>query len=192
MPWLPGYPATEPGSYCAELLSPGLELIVLKCYEEPSRPCHHQVAQKYEVAFTVLGVISLVFLLLTFYVYISLPDLYNLHGKIVLSNVVSAFLVTLYLIIVFNIIPSESIFCLVLGYLVSASCPHPHPSEFDRIHISPKNCWTIPLIFQFAPRATLPVLPCSPGCLFSALTSVGHSALQHHQTGNSLDLKCWG
>merc|ERR1711997_298761 len=30
---------------------------------------------------------------------------------------VSAFLVTLYLIIVFNIIPSKSIFCLVLGYL---------------------------------------------------------------------------
>ena len=95
-------------------------------------------AQKYEVAFTVLGVISLIFLLLTFYVYISLPDLYNLHGKIVLSNVVSAFLVTLYLIIVFNIIPSQSIFCLVLGYLVKASCPK--LSKFDRIHISQKNC----------------------------------------------------
>ena len=137
---LSGYPDTA--GYCAELISPGLEVIVLKCHQENNNPCHHQVssanwnpptnlalfsgqtgaAYKYEVAFTVLGVISLIFLLLTFYVYISLPDLYNLHGKIVLSNVVSVFLVTLYLIIVFNIIPSKSIFCLVLGYLVKASC----------------------------------------------------------------------
>ena len=134
-----GYPDSL--LYCAEVISPGLEVIVLKCHQETNSPCPHQVspvqpspatanlcclqaaaAYKYEVAFTVLGVISLVFLLLTFYVYISLPDLHNLHGKIVLSNVVSVFLVTLYLIIVFNILPSTSIFCLVLGYLVKASC----------------------------------------------------------------------
>lgn len=112
-----GYPDSL--LYCAEVISPGLEVIVLKCHQETNSPCPHQAAAayKYEVAFTVLGVISLVFLLLTFYVYISLPDLHNLHGKIVLSNVVSVFLVTLYLIIVFNILPSTSIFCLVLGYL---------------------------------------------------------------------------
>ena len=66
--------------------------------------------------------VSLVFLLVTFYVYKAVPDLYNLHGKIVISNVVSIFLVTLYLIIVFNIIPSNSLFCVVLGYLVITSC----------------------------------------------------------------------
>ena len=124
------YPLT--GSYCAEFSSSDLSLLVLRCHQ--SQECPHQVtasqsppdmdsllqepAHKYQLAFTVMGVISLVFLLITLYVYSAVPDLYNLHGKIVISNVVSIFLVTLYLIIVFNIPPSHSLFCIVLGYLV--------------------------------------------------------------------------
>ena len=50
--------------------------------------------------FTALGIVSLLFLLITFIVYVSVPDLFNLHGKIVVSNVTSIFFVTTYFLIV--------------------------------------------------------------------------------------------
>ena len=51
---------------------------------------------------TISGVISCVFLIITFLVYVWVPELNNLHGKIVLSNVVSIFFLTSYLVLVYN------------------------------------------------------------------------------------------
>ena len=59
---------------------------------------------------------SLVGLLLTFLVYIILPDFKNLHGKIVLSNVISIALTTIYFIIVFNT-DTSSWLCAPIGYM---------------------------------------------------------------------------
>ena len=72
----------------------------------------------FQLLFTCLGVTSLVFLAITFTVYITIPELGNTHGKIVLSNVVSMFLVTSYLLIVYNISPEYSLTCVILGYMV--------------------------------------------------------------------------
>ena len=52
---------------------------------------------------TVSGVISCIFLIITFLVYVWVPELNNLHGKIVLSNVVSIFFLTSYLVLVYNV-----------------------------------------------------------------------------------------
>ena len=51
---------------------------------------------------TISGVISCIFLIITFLVYVLVPELNNLHGKIVLSNVVSIFFLTSYLVLVYN------------------------------------------------------------------------------------------
>ena len=67
---------------------------------------------------TLSGTVSCIFLFITFLVYIKLPELNNLHGKIVLSNIVSILLVTLYLSLVYHL-PSllTDLACKVLGYL---------------------------------------------------------------------------
>ena len=57
-------------------------------------------------------------LAITFIIYITIPELGNTHGMIVLSNVVSVFLVTSYLLTVYNIQPDSSLSCSVLGYMV--------------------------------------------------------------------------
>ena len=101
--------------YCVEtrVIEMLRDIMVLKCQEE--KQCHRDNT-KYHSLFTVLGMISLVFLSITFIVYISVPKLFNLQGKILISNITSIFLVTLYLLIVYNITPTSSVFCIVLGY----------------------------------------------------------------------------
>jgi hypothetical protein len=54
------------------------------------------------IIFSVFGVISLVSLCMVFAVYWVLPELNNLHGKIVLSNAVSIAFLTSFLLTVFN------------------------------------------------------------------------------------------
>ena len=100
-----------------------LDTFVLRCQEQESNTtevkeeCLNTQSSHLLVIFTVLGVISLVFLLVTLIVYVTVPDLFNLHGKIVVSNVSSIFLVTSYLLIVYNApIPQGSTSCAVLGY----------------------------------------------------------------------------
>ena len=143
-------------------------------------------SRKYQIAFTVLGVISLVFLLVTFYVYKAVPDLYNLHGKIVISNVVSIFLVTLYLIIVFNIIPSNSLFCVVLGYLVKTSCLFCFFTIWQNFLFlkEGKKQFYYSLLNPVC-RVTLLALPCSPGWLSSALIFAAPSVGQPLLIGKS-------
>ena len=67
---------------------------------------------------TLSGTVSCIFLLITFLVYIKLPEFNNLHGKIVLSNIVSILLVTLYLSLVYHL-PAflTDLACQALGYL---------------------------------------------------------------------------
>lgn len=51
---------------------------------------------------TISGIISCIFLVVTFLVYVRVPELNNIHGKIVVSNVVSIFFLTAYLVLVYN------------------------------------------------------------------------------------------
>ena len=66
---------------------------------------------------TISGCISCLFLIITFLVYIFVPELNNLHGKIVISNVFSIFFLTAYLLLVYNfshLLPHLA--CKVAGY----------------------------------------------------------------------------
>ena len=117
-----GYGLTT--GYCVdhELHPDGMvDTLVLRCLEGNTtlvkEECINTQSSHLLVIFTVLGVISLVFLLVTLIVYVTVPDLFNLHGKIVVSNVSSIFLVTSYLLIVYNApIPQGSTSCALLGY----------------------------------------------------------------------------
>ena len=51
---------------------------------------------------TLSGLISCVFLIVTFLVYIIVPELNNLHGKIVISNVFAIIMSTVYILCVYN------------------------------------------------------------------------------------------
>jgi len=66
---------------------------------------------------TLSGIISCIFLVITFFVYVYVPELNNLHGKIVLCNVLSIFLTTVFLLCVYNFSDHFSLFiCKVVGY----------------------------------------------------------------------------
>ena len=108
-----GYGDTR--AYCVEIGVQDMarDIMVLKCQEDMM--CH-QDNMEYHILFTILGIVSLLALVITFIVYVSVPDLFNLHGKIVVSNVTSIFLVTLYIIVVYNVSTEVSFFCTLLGY----------------------------------------------------------------------------
>ena len=78
--------------YCVETRARDMvrDIMVLKCQD--TEQCHRDNTE-YHLLFTILGIISLVFLSITFIVYVSIPKLFNLHGKIVISNITSIFLV---------------------------------------------------------------------------------------------------
>ena len=66
---------------------------------------------------TLSGLISCIFLIITFLVYSFVPELNNLHGKIIISNVFSIFLLTSYLLFVYNFTDYLSgIVCKIAGY----------------------------------------------------------------------------
>ena len=66
---------------------------------------------------TISGSISCLFLVITFLVYIMVPEFDSLHGKIVLSNVSSIFFLTFYLLLVYNFTDNlPQIVCLIVGY----------------------------------------------------------------------------
>ena len=69
-----------------------------------------------DMIFTICGVISLISLFIVFIVYSVIPDFHSLHGKIVLSNVVSAGLVSSFLLIVFNVKEYVLYLCECIGY----------------------------------------------------------------------------
>ena len=66
-----------------------VDTLVLRCLESNTtmaKECLNTQSSHLLVIFTVLGVISLVFLLVTLVVYVTVPDLFNLHGKIVIGK----------------------------------------------------------------------------------------------------------
>ena len=66
--------------------------------------------------YTVCSSISCFFLILTALVYIKLPELNNLHGKIIMSNVTTITLLTFNLLIVYNVTNSlNDTFCMLIG-----------------------------------------------------------------------------
>ena len=104
-------------NYCVDnVLEDGaVSEIVLKCFSGGERvvrnitslvssnsTCLEDYYSGLRLVNTITGIISCSFLIITFLVYISVPELNNLHGKIVLSNVVSIFFLTSYLVLVYQ------------------------------------------------------------------------------------------
>ena len=58
-------------------------------------------------AYSFCGLFSLVFLVITLFVYMTLPNLKNLHGKIVMSNVTSVLITTILLVLIYNVHKGE-------------------------------------------------------------------------------------
>ena len=100
--------------------------IVTECYHGDLKPeklrgreesCLEKHAGTFRLVNTVSCSVSVVFLTITAGVYIFLPDLNNLHGKIILSNVLSITSFTVYLLFIYN---TKYIFsnalCTFLGY----------------------------------------------------------------------------
>jgi hypothetical protein len=66
---------------------------------------------------TLSGLISCVFLIITFLVYIIVPELNNLHGKIVISNVFAIFMSTVFILCVYNFSDYlHGLVCKITGY----------------------------------------------------------------------------
>ena len=67
---------------------------------------------------TLSGLLSCVFLIITFLVYLFVPELNNLHGKIIISNVFAIFMVTSYLLFVYNFTNYLSTtMCIISGFI---------------------------------------------------------------------------
>ena len=72
----------------------------------------------FRVINTVLGLVSILLLLTTLLVYILLPELHNLHGYLVTSNILVNILQTTFLLVVFNLSHLlEDLTCKIVGYL---------------------------------------------------------------------------
>ena len=68
------------------------------------------------ISFSILGAISLLSLCLVFIVYWVIPELNNLHEKIVLSNAVSIAFLTIFFLTVFNADLVDNLLCKIVGY----------------------------------------------------------------------------
>ena len=72
----------------------------------------------FRVINSVLGLVSILLLLLTLLVYALLPELHNLHGYLVTSNILANILQTAFLLLVFNLSHwLGDLACKILGYL---------------------------------------------------------------------------
>ena len=83
--------------------------------------------QKLRYVYSISGLVSLFFLFIILYVYLTVPDLRNLPGKIVISNVIAIGMTTALLVIMFNTAPpgahlsglilsANKTMCLLLGH----------------------------------------------------------------------------
>ena len=66
--------------------------------------------------FTAFGVVSLISLFIIFIVYWIIPEFNSLHGRIVLSNVISITFLTIFLLTVFNANLKNYYVCKITGY----------------------------------------------------------------------------
>ena len=72
----------------------------------------------FRVINSVLGLVSILLLVLTLLVYALLPELHNLHGYLVTSNILANILQTAFLLLVFNLSHwLGDLACKILGYL---------------------------------------------------------------------------
>ena len=96
--------------------------VILKCvnrneYDQRLLECFDLETKWLQLVNTISGSISCIFLVFTFVVYILVSDLNNLHGKIVLSNVISMFFLTIFLIIIYNYsLDLPRVVCISFGY----------------------------------------------------------------------------
>lgn len=74
---------------------------------EDLAPPTHNLESAFRLVYIICGSFSALFLMITALIYVSLPHLRNLHGKLVLSNVISIFLTTLVLLFLFNVAPQS-------------------------------------------------------------------------------------
>ena len=115
---------SAPVSYvCVDKAGSEAELsswVAMTCQQTPGvrRTCLDPHGDTLRRVYTVSAVLSTLFLIITAIVYIKLPELGNLHGRIVLSNVITITLVTLYLLLVYNAshLLSDSL-CVIIGHL---------------------------------------------------------------------------
>ena len=119
------YPGSGSGlvSYvCVDKFGSGTEnsWVAMICQEVPGvrRTCLDPHGDTLRQVYTVSAILSTLFLLITAIVYIKLPELGNLHGRIVLSNVITITLVTLYLLLVYNAshLLSDTL-CVIIGHV---------------------------------------------------------------------------
>ena len=80
------------------------------------KPCHTTLLEVLRNVYSFLGVVSLLCLLLTVYVYIKIKETERMQGKIILANVVATFFVNLFFLVVYNAKDVGRVFCLLLGY----------------------------------------------------------------------------
>ena len=81
-------------------------------------PTMNVLKSRFRIVYICGGCLSCVFLIATLYIYLRLKSLKNLHGKIVVFNVVSILLTTVLLVILFNVRPGHNkAWCKTVGYL---------------------------------------------------------------------------
>lgn len=123
----PTLSGSAPVSYvCVDQASSGgthtgdVTWVAMTCQQSPGvrRTCLDPHGDTLRRVYTASAVLSTLFLVITAIVYIKLPELGNLHGRIVLSNVITITLVTLYLLLVYNAshLLSNSL-CVLIGHL---------------------------------------------------------------------------
>ena len=69
-----------------------------------------------QIIYNTSLIMSIIGLLVTFVIYMLLPDFKNLHGRIVLNNTISVTFLTIYLLIVYNTQNISYSLCKFLGY----------------------------------------------------------------------------
>ncbi len=93
-------------------------MCICKCHKFPNTEkfaveqvlCHGSYkmwlfTSKVRLASYVCGLLSVFFLAATLYIYLTIQSLNNLHGSIVVGNIVSILLATLFLLVLYNVEP---------------------------------------------------------------------------------------
>ena len=83
---------------------------------EDDRTRLEQLGFHQQIIYNISLIMSIIGLLVTFVIYMLLPDFKNLHGRIVLNNTISVTFLTIYLLIIWNTQNLSYSLCKFLGY----------------------------------------------------------------------------
>ena len=83
---------------------------------EDDRTRLEQLEFHQQIIYNISLIMSIIGLLVTFVIYMLLPDFKNLHGRIVLNNTISVTFLTIYLLIIWNTQNLSYSLCKFLGY----------------------------------------------------------------------------